>query len=146
MSHDRIELGVFTFAQDRGAVPGARRWVMDRLANRDGQMLTADAMDNVELCAGEVIANAVVHGGDGKITVTLYVLGTPAVRVEVRDTGSQEGRTPVQRDVPLTATNGRGLGIVGALASRWGRHIEPATGHTVVWFEVDGPPDPPGAR
>jgi anti-sigma regulatory factor (Ser/Thr protein kinase) len=95
------------------------------------------AADDVVLLASEVAANAVVHtasGEGGTFTVVVCRCGQ-VVRVEVHDGGSQA--PPGACAAEAHASSGRGLGIVGALASRWG-HLGDRDGR-VVWFEVDWP-------
>ncbi|WP_329521370.1 ATP-binding protein [Spirillospora sp. NBC_01491] len=132
-----VIFGVLNIAPDRHEVPRARKWIADVVAARIAHPLSiaADAVDDLLLCASEVITNAVLHG-DGAITIVL-VRRPNSVRVEVIDAGtaSAEGLSHVRDDVPLDATSGRGLMIVEALADTWGTRADDA-GRT-VWFEVE---------
>jgi anti-sigma regulatory factor (Ser/Thr protein kinase) len=110
------------------AVPRARRRVR-AAAGRWGAALGEDAVADLELLAGEVIANAVTHTGAG-CEVSVTWTGTRA-RVEVTD---QERYGPRRTAAGLDSETGRGVQIVAALAADWGcrRH-----GHgKTVWFEI----------
>jgi serine/threonine-protein kinase RsbW len=108
-----------------------RRWVMDvlrgagRLPGRDAEL--------VELLAGELLANAVVHGPRaGRIRVWATHHGS-SVRVAVRDEGAE---LPQLKHPGPTALGGRGVGLVDALATRWGIEDDGPDGKT-VWFVLD---------
>jgi anti-sigma regulatory factor (Ser/Thr protein kinase) len=79
--------------------------------------------DDAELCASELVANAVGHtwsglpGGTLALQVTVTIGG---VRIEVRDAGAPDGAAPAvpaQRP-PLDAERGRGLWLIEALSAR----------------------------
>ncbi len=108
------------------AVPAARRLVVAIL--REWRVpLSEVALGELELCASEIIANALVHTRE-RCVVTIHWCGA-RVRVEVADRGGElEDR---ERDEG--ATSGRGLLLVEALASAWGWY--PTTEGKVVWFE-----------
>ncbi|MFG2848038.1 ATP-binding protein [Kitasatospora sp. NPDC048296] len=108
------------------AVPPARRLVMAIL--REWEVpLTDDALQEVELCASEVIANALVHTKERCVVTVRRRAGR--VRLEVAD------RCPElpHRERDAESTGGRGLLLVEALAYAWGWY--PAEVGKVVWFE-----------
>jgi serine/threonine-protein kinase RsbW len=117
---------VRVFAGDAGQVRAARRFLAGVL---DGCPAAGDAL----LCVSELATNAVLHSRSGRpggrFTVRATVR-TGSVRVAVTDEGGPWGR---ERDGD--GQSGRGLLIVGELASRWGRD-EGGAGWT-VWFEID---------
>lgn len=84
-----------------------------------------------ELVVSELAANAVVHAGSG-FTVALAD-DAATFRIEVHD----DSRTvPAIPHAGLHATHGRGLLMVGRLASAWGFREEPGGGKT-VWVELE---------
>ncbi|HZA39535.1 MAG TPA: ATP-binding protein [Actinomycetota bacterium] len=95
--------------------------------------LSADRMHDLILLANELVTNAVVHAeGKGKVALRISVQGD-AVRVEVSDPGEGIAGPRVKNPRPLD-TSGRGLGMVGEVANRWGWRTENLTN---VWFEFD---------
>jgi serine/threonine-protein kinase RsbW len=107
-----------------------RRWVMDVLRGSGG--LPARDAELVELLAGELLANAVIHGPDaGRIRVWATRDGS-AVRVAVRDEGAE---LPLLKHPEPTALGGRGVGLIDMLATRWGIEDDGPDGKT-VWFVV----------
>ncbi len=114
------------FAGDAGEVRAARRFLAGLLDERP-------AADDALLCVSELATNAVLHSRSGRPGGRFTVRVTTragSVRVEVTDEGGPWGR---ERDGD--GQSGRGLLIVGELASRWGRD-EGSAGRT-VWFEID---------
>ncbi|MEO3808328.1 ATP-binding protein [Sphaerisporangium sp. B11E5] len=95
-------------------------------------------VNDVELLAGELVANAVKYSESGRRlggAVRLRVFDDgETVRVEVVDEGSAESapRDPVPVD--LLSESGRGLWLVRELSSAWG--WEQAGTHRTVWFEI----------
>ncbi|MFE1954052.1 SpoIIE family protein phosphatase [Streptomyces sp. NPDC059524] len=94
-----------------------------------------EVADDVEVAAGELLVNALVHTEGGAI-LTLEVLPeTPRhVRLWVKDRSSAR---PHRRSPGETATSGRGLMLVEALASRWG--VEPRGEGKAVWCDFEAP-------
>jgi two-component sensor histidine kinase len=84
----------------------------------------------VALVVTELVTNSVKHA-DAAPELTVEWNGS-TLRVEVYDEG--EGR-PVLRNAGMTATSGRGLALVEAVADRWGV-VERDKGK-VVWAELD---------
>jgi anti-sigma regulatory factor (Ser/Thr protein kinase) len=92
-----------------------------------GVPLSADALKELELCASEVIANALLHTKERCVVTVRRCAGR--VQVEVADRCAE---LPV-RERDEEATGGRGLLLVEALAHAWG--WRPAGVGKVVWFE-----------
>ncbi|WP_083957937.1 ATP-binding protein [Herbidospora mongoliensis] len=99
--------------------------------------------DDCVLLTSEIATNAVIHSrsGDGGVfTVTVW-FSSEEVRVCVQDDGSTE--PPCAGHSTATATNGRGLPLLDALADRWG--IVREGGRNKVWFEMSLTTAPPSA-
>jgi len=110
-----------------GNVAEARRFVVDSLRGQAAQLNDYE-MDDCELMVSELATNAVRHGRS-MFRVAVYRLDGP-IRIEVSDFNS---RLPVEGAAGADAQSGRGLQIVGALASRWG--VRPEDEGKTVWFE-----------
>lgn len=109
---------------ETAAVASARRFTESWLAQWELSHLT----DTMNLLVTELVTNAVVHGGTQADLKLLFDSGR--LRVEVRDGNSA---TPKVKKYSTTATTGRGMQIVDALADCWGTKNE---GHgKVVWLE-----------
>jgi anti-sigma regulatory factor (Ser/Thr protein kinase) len=109
----------------------ARRFIVAAL---HGWRLDA-LVEVAELVAGELVANAVTHTPATTAGIgLLVVLGEDAVRVEVHDGSPDlpEPRGPGDWDKEA----GRGLGLVGTQATRWGVHADEHGHGKTVWFEV----------
>ncbi len=91
--------------------------------------LSKESLHDVELCAAELITNAVEHT-ETSCRVTLRWTGV-RLRTEVVDSSPI---LPGRSAADDMATNGRGLLLVEALAHSWGWH--PVQEGKVVWFEV----------
>ncbi|MFF5261889.1 ATP-binding protein [Actinomadura viridis] len=137
-SADGAIVGTLVIDRAPDAVAGARRWVVRQIAAMTGRPLKEDAVDDLVLCASEVINNAVRHSGHGGVggPISITMLDRHrAIRLEVRDGGNDAGRRPARARVGTGATSGRGLGIVEILATAWGNDVDDA-GRTTVWFEI----------
>ena len=78
-----------------------------------------DACRRVVLAASEAVANAVEHGSeDGELVEVVYQIGDEDAQVRVLDSGGAARWTPPTDPPtpPSTATRGRGLSIISALA------------------------------
>ncbi|MEU5094150.1 ATP-binding protein [Streptomyces sp. NPDC020996] len=126
----------FRVPSDVGSVSSARRRVVAVVRDWD-LPLVEDTVETLELLAGEVIANAVLHTGQG-CQVTVSWDGT-CVRFEAEDAegGLLPQRTPANSD----EESGRGLQLVDSLAQRWGSR--PTPDGKVVWFEIGSCSRPP---
>ncbi|MFF2080043.1 ATP-binding protein [Kitasatospora sp. NPDC058162] len=116
------------------AVPAARRLVV-AILREWGVPLTGDALQEIELCASEVIANALLHTEE-RCAVSVH-WRNGRVRVEVADRQPELPR----RDRDAESTGGRGLLLVEALAHAWG--WRPADRGKVVWFEYQADAEAP---
>ncbi|WP_330330917.1 SpoIIE family protein phosphatase [Streptomyces sp. NBC_00536] len=96
-----------------------------------------DLADDVELAAGELLVNALLHT-DGGAVLTMEVLPEPVrrIRLWVKDRSSV---WPRRRTPGEAATTGRGLLLVDALATHWG--VESRGDGKAVWCEFDAPGD-----
>lgn len=98
-----------------------------------------DASERAELCASELLTNALEHGAGPEIEIVVTVT-EDAVRVTVHDDGGT-GRIAAPGHDDLTGRrvdNGRGLFIVDAMADRW-QAVQPRRRGTTVWFEIKLP-------
>lgn len=109
---------------DIGSVGEARRFVAAAM-----QGCRPDDVDLAVLLAGELVTNAVVHGGGWFLIEVLR--RTRTVRVEVTDAHSAPPRVLRPSDA---REHGRGMSIVDAAASAWG--TDHRGSHKVVWFEI----------
>lgn len=125
--------------RDLASARAARRHVRDTVQPWG---LSPEAVDDLELITGELVANALEHTDSRTITVTCG-LTAEAAAVGVTDEG--ESGVAVVPEVPRSEQeNGRGLLITDALAARWGS-LRTGEGLT-VWAEVAVDVGSPGAR
>lgn len=111
------------------AVGEARRFVRDVLR---GWGVDQDLMDTAVLCVSELVTNAVIHA-QTDCSVRM-VLERDLLTATVQDHGTQDEASAAQLDEHLQV-HGRGLEVVGALASRWGYELDGRG--TTVWFVLD---------
>lgn len=109
------------------SVRSARRLVAEALRSWELEHLEEPAV----LLTSELVTNSVLHAR----TKLAVEVGRTAevVRVVVRD-GSR--RRPLQRRHDVTAATGRGLGLLDAVAWRWGCEDAPPPYAKAVWFEL----------
>ena len=113
---------------DVRAPRAARRAVVDTLSLRDG--LAHDAA----LLISEAVTNSVLHANltpESRIHVDAWWAGE-RLRVEVCDDGDGLS-SPSPAGPGPDRDGGHGLGIISALADRWGVVSD---GHTRIWFEL----------
>jgi anti-sigma regulatory factor (Ser/Thr protein kinase) len=122
------EEALLSIPQNSAAIGTARRFAAAFLRSHEQEEL----VDTVVLLVSEVVTNAILHGGSG--AELRLILSGQALRAEVRDPSSA---LPAVKRYSVTATTGRGMMIVEALATSWGSE-EDGTGK-VVWFSVDAP-------
>ena len=96
-----------------------------RIAGELADVVPAALLSDLVAVVGELVGNAIRHadplpGGVVRVAWRLR-RGTDTESVQVRVTdGGAGGRTPNSRPAGPYAVDGRGLHIVGALATRWG--------------------------
>lgn len=116
---------VVRLSPEPASVSAARRVVRERLGAAGLEQLTDDAA----LAASELVANAVLHA---RTEIALRVATSPTgVRISVEDRNRQ---LPSPAPMGPTASSGRGLALLQALAEDWGVQVLP--GGKVVWFAL----------
>jgi anti-sigma regulatory factor (Ser/Thr protein kinase) len=114
---------------DPGSVPLARSLLTQLL----GQWEMEDFVDLASLLITELVANAISHV-PGTCAVELTRRGD-ALRISVVDSGPG---VPDLRSPGISASGGRGLHIVNALATAWGiEYLD--DGAKAVWAELKAP-------
>jgi CheY-like chemotaxis protein len=113
------------FAADPESVSAARRFVAGTLAEWE----LTELADTITLLLSELVTNAIVHAHAAP-DVTVRLL-PDRVHVEVADARPE---TVYAQEADDSATSGRGLALVDALATDWGSVT--VTGGKVVWFDV----------
>jgi anti-sigma regulatory factor (Ser/Thr protein kinase) len=118
------------FLRHPDQVAAARQFVTEALAR--GSELRETARLLVSETATSVLDQTVSGPGDGTFEVA-YAVVEGRLRVEVSDDG---GPARLRRRVHgVQAGSGRGLGLLRALATRWG--IREGAGGRTIWFELD---------
>jgi anti-sigma regulatory factor (Ser/Thr protein kinase) len=101
-----------------------------RAALREACRDSSVDLDDVLLCASELVTNALLHGLP---PIELEVRAeADRVWVAVHDAG--RGGVEPRRTVTVDTSAGRGLHIVDSLAARWGSSYEGGT--NTIWFEI----------
>ena len=92
-----------------------------------------ELVDDVQLCASELVTNAIRHAGT---SVTITLRRSEVVTVEVSD-GVTRLQLPGNLHADVTADHGRGLHIVAAISHDWGvlAHEQGKT----IWFTLSLP-------
>ncbi len=108
----------------------ARRFVESVLEDTDLDHLSYTAT----MLVSELVANAILHTGT---PLAVVVVVRDRVRVEVHD-GSRQ--LPVRKHYSNMSGTGRGLMLVERMAAGWGS--DPTADGKMVWFELDGQPEP----
>jgi PAS domain S-box-containing protein len=123
----RAGTGTLTLPPELSSPSRARRLVRGVLQTAGRQ----EWVEAAELAVTELVSNVALHAHtDSEV---LVVVGPHRLRVEVRDRSTL---LPGRRDYDAQATTGRGLALVGALASDHGVTSLGPHGK-VVWFEID---------
>jgi anti-sigma regulatory factor (Ser/Thr protein kinase) len=131
-SGDAVESSTLDAAPGNTAI--AREFVASRLSELDLESSVA------VLLTSELVGNVVLHA---QTDLTVVVEVEQFVRIEVHDgvaatDAFREIIASAPTDVPARSPSGRGLGLVRALASRFGLGDEPGQRNgKIVWFELD---------
>jgi anti-sigma regulatory factor (Ser/Thr protein kinase) len=115
---------------DATAPSRAREGLVSVLPDKEG----SESLALGELALSEVVSNAVRHGGTGGSAYIRVVIerDDPAVRVRVIQPGPVPERPTIVNMPGPWSTGGYGLGILDAVADRWGVQVDPPS----VWFEL----------
>ncbi len=114
------------------ASAGVARGLLRQELSRAGDSAEdEDLADAAQLCLTELVTNAVLHGGDRGIAVSVGVRDG-AVHLAVRDSSAEHPRVLVHS---ASAATGRGLALVAQLSNQWGSDPDPSGGK-VVWCEL----------
>lgn len=134
MSHRPLDERPYAFKVPAavGEVPPARKRVVER-ARRIGVDMNEQFLGELELLAGEVIANAIMHTGAPCVVCVRWT--GERLRIEVTDV---EAIVLSPGSAGPEDEGGRGLFLVDALADVWGAVPDPA-GKT-TWFELGPQP------
>jgi anti-sigma regulatory factor (Ser/Thr protein kinase) len=131
-----LRVAATSFQTDPHCLERLRGWVHDRLSGAG----YASLLPGILLAVNELAANTLRHtasGNQGGSFTIAMTWDTTTVRVIVGDQGC--GPEPKRRHADDDDEDGRGLGIVEALADRWGWQ---ATAFGIeVWAEFSGKPD-----
>lgn len=112
---------------DPQSAPMARALVRDLLSGSSAEAI----LDAAELCVSELVTNAVLHAST---PLRLQVdLDTNVVRLSVHD---RSPNVPVLARHTSTASTGRGLAMVAAIADSWGVEQDGQDGGKTVWCEL----------
>ncbi|MCD0449457.1 ATP-binding protein [Actinocorallia sp. API 0066] len=111
-----------SFAAVSASSAAVRRWVKDEVRAKVGHESGHPAAETAELVVSEYFSNAVRHGVEGGTAEIRLTFTDVSVLVEVSNE-TATGGDPAPADIDELAENGRGLGIVEAVAwdSGWER-------------------------
>ncbi len=116
------------FQAELGSPAAARAFVRSELQQR---AVPEPPLETAILLTSELVSNAMLHARTE--VDLLLVMAASGLRVEVHDGGLRRPQ-PSPTPVPPSATTGRGLLIVAALAGRWG--VDGTVDGKTVWFEL----------
>ncbi|MGC5398095.1 ATP-binding protein [Streptomyces sp. DT20] len=121
----------FICAAEKESVRPARRFVREAVAYQVPDVPT-DAVDTLELLASELVTNAYRYGSEPGDSLQVVVDAEPGrCRIEVHDTRRKRPKVLPASD---ERGRGRGLFLVGLMASRWGTADRPMG--KIVWAVV----------
>jgi anti-sigma regulatory factor (Ser/Thr protein kinase) len=118
--------GEARFDATDSSASAARRFLRERLSRVP---VAEPPLEDGLLLASELVTNALLHA---RTELTLrYLVDETRMRIEVEDGNT---RHPHAVATPRDATSGRGLGLVQALATKWG--VDGTEDGKIVWFEL----------
>lgn len=117
----------FEVVAELASVPGSRESLRETLRAWD---VNQDCIENAALCLSEMVTNTLIHTDGGCQVQVQLVAGVLTVRVHDLGLADRPLHPPI---ADVLEIRGRGLQIVEALASRFGRDEAEA----VSWFELE---------
>ncbi len=114
---------------DPASVGAARRFLRHTLREWG---VDDDTTDAAVLCLSELVTNALIHTPAGCAVRVLLDRGI--LTTTVRDAGRSDLASAEPLEDPLRV-HGRGLQLVGAVATRWGSEL--GTTGTTIWFVLE---------
>jgi anti-sigma regulatory factor (Ser/Thr protein kinase) len=94
--------------------------------------VSPETVSDAMLVVSEIVTNALLHAPAEDPLALDLSLTDGVLRVAVSDTSD---RHPLRRSPAGHDEGGRGIGILDALASRWG--VSDRVGGKSLWFEID---------
>lgn len=91
-----------------------------------------EVIDAAQLCVSELVSNVITHVGAGTPTTLGVSMNGTRVRIEVCDPDARA--LPTLVEAATDAESGRGMGLVNAVADRWG--VQPYEDCKVTWCEL----------
>ncbi|MGW0121410.1 ATP-binding protein [Streptomyces sp. NPDC003327] len=132
---------------DLDAVVAAAAAVAVHQLDRWGLPYGSETADTAALVVAELAANAVTHGRVPGRDFELGLAYTPGLRLVIDVSDTRGERRPASVAPGLLDEGGRGLLLVGALATRWAVLDRVPVGKTVraeLDLSPEGPRTPPG--
>ena len=111
-----------------GSVPATRAFLVNLLKGWD---ITGDTIDDAALLVTELVTNAIEHGA-GTVAIEVCIVDD-VLHVAVSDHGQW---VPRRVDADPEAEDGRGLWLVEAVSSEWGRTRRDSGDGKTVWFDL----------
>ena len=120
-----------------GGVRAGRQWAREHLARLDWTAGSPDVVDDVLLTVSELLTNAHLHAHSTAELVMSW--DGSCLHVSV---GDADCTPPAVREASASATGGRGMALVEALADSWETHTMPGGKSVTACFYPPGHPDP----
>jgi anti-sigma regulatory factor (Ser/Thr protein kinase) len=122
------------YPSTRASVPAARHALRAALTGWG----LGEEVDTAELCAAELVTNAVIHARrpPGREVALSVALSAAGLRIEVEDA---DGAPPEPRVAVPDDASGRGLMLLDALAAEWGSLPRPCGVGKIVWCLIKVP-------
>jgi anti-sigma regulatory factor (Ser/Thr protein kinase) len=111
-----------------GSVPATRAFLVNLLKGWD---IAVDTIDDAALLVTELVTNAIEHGA-GMVAIEVCIMDG-VLHVAVSDRGRW---VPHQAEADPEAEHGRGLWLVEAVSSDWGRTPQDGGDGKTVWFDL----------
>ena len=125
-----MDVSATTFRTELPFTPAAPAFARDQV-RVFARRVPPDTLDDAVLMVSELVTNAVQHG-QPEVTLGMSLSGD-GLTVSVSDQGSG---APIRAFPTAEQQRGRGLGLVDALASKWGVIRSAGQDGKQVWFRL----------